>query len=280
MGGEFRTASPCTTGCGPTSSTPEDGSLDGVTLALLSKRFESVVRKMTNTLFRTARSGIINSARDFSCCILTGQGELLATAESLPIHVMSGPELVAKIMSEFHPDLRRGDAFLHNSPYHGNSHAADHCVLAPVVDDAGAHRFTAFVKAHMADCGNSRPTSYMPTARDVYEEGALIFPCVKIQDGYRDRQDVVRMCEARIRVPDQWRGDQLGLIGSARIGEQELLALGEDVGWELLDMYVRDWLNYSEERMIAAIRALPAGESTAENAHDPFPVLRRASRSG
>ena len=50
---------------------------------------------------------------------------MLAMAESLPIHVMSGPDLMARDMKEIHPTLRRGDAFLHNSPYHGNSHAAD-----------------------------------------------------------------------------------------------------------------------------------------------------------
>src|SRR5947199_10197336 len=104
--------------------------LDGVTLAVLTKRFEGVVRKMTNTLFRTARSGVINSARDFSCCVLTADAELLVAAESLPIHVMSGPDLIARTMTEYHPVLRAGDAFLHNSPYHGNSHAADHCIVA------------------------------------------------------------------------------------------------------------------------------------------------------
>jgi len=66
---------------------PRSSGLDGVTLAVLTKRFEGVVRKMTNTLFRTARSGVINSARDFSCCILTADDEMLVAAESLPIHI-------------------------------------------------------------------------------------------------------------------------------------------------------------------------------------------------
>ena len=245
--------------------------VDGVTLALLTKRFEGVVRKMTNTLFRTARSGVINSARDFSCCILTADAELLVAAESLPIHVMSGPDLIARTMKELHPVLRAGDAFLHNSPYHGNSHAADHCMVAPVVDSEGEHRFTVLVKAHLADCGNASPTSYSPTARDVYEEAALIFPCVRIQEDYQHREDVVRMCKARIRVPELWWGDYLGLLGSVRIGERELLALGGEVGWDALDAYVDAWFDYSERRMIAAIQRLPSGRVTARTAHDPFP---------
>ena len=54
------------------------------------------------------------------------------------------------------PICRRGDAFLHNSPYHGNSHAADHCIIVPVIDDDGVLRFIVLAKAHQADCGNSR----------------------------------------------------------------------------------------------------------------------------
>ena len=43
--------------------------LDGVELAILFNRFEGIVRKMSNTLYRTGRSGVLNRARDFSCCI-------------------------------------------------------------------------------------------------------------------------------------------------------------------------------------------------------------------
>lgn len=244
---------------------------DGVDLALITNRFEGIVRKMTNTLFRTARSGVINSARDFSACILTAGGELLAAAESLPIHTLCGPDLIVMAMREFHPELRRGDAFLHNSPYHGNSHAADHCMLAPVIDDEGVHRFTVLVKAHVADCGNASPTSYVPGARDVYEEGALIFPCVKVQEGYEFLEDVMRMCELRIRVPEQWRGDNLGMLGAVRVGEQAVMKLGEEIGWERLAEYTGQWFDYSERRMIAAIAELPSGCVSATSVHDPFP---------
>jgi N-methylhydantoinase B len=194
-------------------------------LALLSNRFEGVARAMMNTLLRTARSAILNTARDFSCCVLTRDDELLTMAESLPIHVMSGPDLIARYLKQSHPTLRRGDAFLHNSPYHGNSHAADWCVVVPVIDDDGMHRYTVLAKAHLADCGNAVPTTYVADAKDVYNEGALIFPCVKVQEDYRNRDDVLRMAQVRIRVPELWYGDFLALLGAARIGERRVLEL-------------------------------------------------------
>ena len=159
---------------------------------------------------------------------------------------MSGPDLMAARIRLLHPDLRRGDAFLHNSPYHGNSHAADHCLIVPVIDDDGVHRFTVLGKAHQADCGNALPTTYHAAARDVYEEGALIFDAVRVQRDYEDIDDVIRMCRLRIRVPEQWWGDYLALVGAVRIGERRLLELGAEVGWEALEQYSREWFDYSE----------------------------------
>lgn len=243
--------------------------LDGHRLALLNNRFEGIVRAMTNTLLRTSRSAILNTARDFSCCILTADHRMLAMAESLPIHVMSGPDLMARCMADFYPDLKRGDAFLHNSPYHGNSHAADWTILVPVIDDEGVHRFTVMSKAHLADCGNAIPTTYSAGARDVYEEGALIFPCVKVQEDYQDREDVLRIAKIRIRVPDLWHGDFLALLGASRIGERKLLELLDDIDEDELSAYPDEWFDYSEKLMIDAIRKLPSASTQTSAWHDP-----------
>ena len=246
--------------------------MDGSALALLTARMEGIARKMANTLHRTGRSGILTIARDFSCVVLTAKHELLATAESLPIHVLRGPDIMAKTMADNHPVLKRGDAFLHNSPYHGCTHPADHSILIPVIDDQGVHRFTVLAKAHQADCGNALPTTYMGAAKDVYAEGALIFPAVKIQDKYEHVMDIIRMCQLRIRVPEQWWGDYLATLGAARVGERELLALGAEIGWDKLEAYTQQWFDYSERRMIDVIRAMPKGRVTRKSTHDAFPA--------
>jgi N-methylhydantoinase B len=240
-------------------------------LAVISHRFHAIVRKMQNTLARSGRSGVLNTARDFSCCILSADAQIVMTEHGPPIQGMGGPDLQALAMAQFYPELAAGDAFLHNSPYHGNTHPADHSIIVPVLDKENRHRFTVLAKAHQADCGNSIPTTYMLAARDVYEEGALIFPVVKVQQGYRDCEDIIRMCRARIRVPEQWWGDYLALLGTVRIGERALAGLATEVGWDELSGYAADWLDYSERRMIDAIRLLPAGKATVATRHDGFP---------
>lgn len=245
---------------------------DPAQLAVLNNRMQAIVRAMQNTLFRTARSGLINTGRDFSCCIVTADDELLASAESLPIHVMAGPDLIAKRMKELHPQLHAGDVFLHNSPYSGNSHPADHTLIAPVIDAEGRHQFSVLVKAHVADCGNSVPISYFSVARDVYHEGSLLFDCAKVEDQYTRVEDVLRMCKLRLRAPEMWWGDYLAMSGAIRTAERELLDLGAEYGWGALKDYVTAWFAYSEEAMDRAIRTLPAGKAVGRTNHDPLPV--------
>src|SRR6516165_8284288 len=133
--------------------------IDPILMAVLANRFDAIVREMTNTLFRAGRSAILNTAKDFSCCIVTGNDELLASVEGLQVHVL-GTGMQTRAMRELHGDLAAGDAFLHNDPYLGNTHTADHTILVPVFI-GGEHVFTTSAKAHQADCGNAEPTTYM-----------------------------------------------------------------------------------------------------------------------
>ena len=242
---------------------------DPVLLSVLANAFDGIVREMTNGLLRSARSSVINTARDFSCSILTADNQLLASAEGCPVHVF-GSEPLGESMSELHKDLAPGDAFLHNDPYRGNSHAADHSILVPIFID-GVHLFTGVAKAHQADCGNAIPTTFSPTARDVYEEGALIFPCVRIQRDYTDVADIIRMCRVRIRVPDQWYGDYLATVGAARIAERRVQELVAKHGIDTVTAFVDEWFDYSERLAASVIAEMPAGTMWGTTTHDPFP---------
>lgn len=242
---------------------------DPTLLAILANRIEAIGREMTNTLLRTARSQVISTARDFSCSIVTGDDRLLASSAGLPVHIF-GSHLQTIAMHELFDDIRDGDAYLHNDPYLGNTHHADHTILVPVFVE-GEHLFTAVAKAHQADIGNSLPTTYMPFARDVYEEGALSFPCVRIQRDRTDVDEVIRTARRRIRVPTIWYGDYLAALGSARIGERRLQELAQRYGMDTIKAFFESWFDYSERRMREGLRAIPTGRYVGRAAHDPIP---------
>jgi N-methylhydantoinase B len=81
-----------------------------VRTAILSSRMDSIAQKMQNTLFRTARSGVLNTAHDFSCVILIPDCRLLARYESLPIHTLIGPNLMCETVKRYHPVPRPATA--------------------------------------------------------------------------------------------------------------------------------------------------------------------------
>ena len=239
--------------------------MDGLALALMNNRFESVVRAMMNTLLRTARSAILNTARDFSCCILTADDEMLAMAESLPIHVMSGPDLMARYHEETHPTLRRGDAFLHNSPYHGNSHAPTGRARARRSTTRGPplHRPRQGPPGRLRQLGADH---LLAAATRCLRRGRAIFPCVKVQEDYQMRDDVLRMAGCGSACPSSGTATSWRCSGRPASVSARLLELLDEVGAETLDRYSSAWFDYSEQRMIAAIRAASAGHGRADTA--------------
>lgn len=247
-----------------------EAELDPVTVAVMANRLEGIVREMSNTLLRAGRSAVINQARDFSCSIVTGDHQLLAVAEGVPVHVF-GSHLQTASVPRFHTP-RDGDAYLHNDPYLGNTHPADHTIIVPVFFEGELLFYTA-AKAHQADIGNAAPTTYAANAADVYAEGALVFPCVRVHEDRKEIADIVRMCRSRIRVPEQWYGDFLAAVGSARIGERKLKEFVAQYGRERVKRFIRQWFDYSERRMAAAIAKVPSGTVTDHTRHDSTPAV-------
>ena len=202
-------------------------------------------------------------------------------AESLPIHMMSGPDLIARADAGRASGLAPRRRVPAQHPYNGNSHAADHCMFVPVIDDDGVHRFTVLAKAHQADCGNSQPTTYMADARDVYEEGALIFDaCPGPGRDYEDNEDVLRMLQTE-DPGARTSGGATTWRCSARCGWASAAwwSSATDSGWDTLERSSCDWFDYSEQLMSEAIARLPAARfSVEQRATTLTPGFRTVSR--
>lgn len=240
-------------------------------MTILSKKFENITNAMTQTLLRSARSGVINSARDFSSGITLGDGRQFMINDGLPIH-LGNINLAPEYALDHFDDISPGDCFLTNSPYAGNTHHADYTIFAPVFVEEEI-RFWVVNRAHQADVGAPEPTTYLPDAKTVYEEGPH-FPAVRIQEDYEDRKDIVRLCKMNIRAGEQqWYGDYRAQVAAVREGERRLEELCDEYGVDTVTTFTQDWLQYSNEMMRSEIRALDDQTLEYTAQHDPIPEI-------
>ena len=241
---------------------------DPMLLSVLSSRFGAILREMSNCVLRASKSGVIKIARDMSCAILTYDHRLVCIEECIPVHA-AAIDLTTRPLTEFFDDIEEGDAFLNNCPYTGVTHHADLTLCVPVYFN-GKPLFWTVSRAHHADVGAPIPSTYLPYAKTIYEEG-LHFPCVRVERGYKELRDIIRMARIKVRVPDLWYGDYLAQVGACRTAERRIKELVEKYGPETIAEFVEAWMAYGERRAAAAIRTLPAGTWTYENRHDPLP---------
>jgi N-methylhydantoinase B len=228
----------------------------------------AIARQMSDVVLRTARSGVINSARDFSSALLAGDGRALVIDEGLPVHVGSA-HLIPRAVLECFDDIEPGDCFLNNSPFLGNTHHADFTLCCPMFD-GDELAFWVMSRAHQADVGAPEPSTYLPFAATVQEEG-LHLPCVRVWRHGRERHDVLRLILARVRDQAACYADHLAQVGALRIGTRRLGELFARYGSDARRAFVEDWIDYSERMMAAAIARLPAGTWTVQAIHDPLP---------
>ncbi|HMM73162.1 MAG TPA: hydantoinase B/oxoprolinase family protein [Rhodocyclaceae bacterium] len=237
---------------------PAANNVDMFQMVILRRRFETIIREMVDTLFRSGRSGVLNTAMDFTCNIVDAKVRSITTALGLPIHAGAIDLIAREVKTKFKGRIADGDCYANNSGYHGNTHCGDFTLCVPVFV-AGRLAFYAIARAHLSDMGFPTPTTYGPMSKDVYEEGLQV-PCVRVQRNREDNTDVLDICKANIRAPERFYGDYLACLGAVRTGERALHKLCEEYGLETIEAFLDQYQAYAEDMAVAAIRKLPAGE--------------------
>jgi len=237
-------------------------------MTILSQKFESITQEMTQSLLRSARSGVINAARDFSSGITTYESETVMMDEGLPVH-LANLHLHPQYVMEKFDDISEGDLFLDNSPYAGATHHADYTLLAPVFYE-GEPMFWSINRAHQADVGAPEPTTYIQNAETIYQEGPH-FPGVRVEEDYEEKEDIIRMLKMNIRAGEsQWYGDFLAQVSAVRTGEEGLKDLCDEYGVEKVTAFLDAWFDYGEEMMRSEIGDLPDETIEYTARHDPI----------
>lgn len=240
---------------------------DTTTLEVIVNAAIYAAEEMGVVLRRTAYSPNIKDRLDFSCAVLSPEGELAAQAEHIPVHLGSmavGVKETMRVLEGEGLGLGEGDVVLVNDPYIAGTHLNDVLVLKPVY--AGG-RLVAIVanKAHHVDVGGSVPGSVGGDVEELVQEG-IIMPPVKIVEGGSLRLDVLRILEANVRTPRFLRGDLKAQIAALNVGERMIKRLADKYGSAAL-LQAWEWaFDYSERYIRGVLEELGIdSEASAED---------------
>jgi len=243
---------------------------DPVMLEIFNNLFMSIAEQMGLRLQNTAYSVNIKERLDFSCAIFDADGNLVANAPHMPVHLGSMGESIKTVMRENAGRMRAGDVYVLNDPYNGGTHLPDVTVISPVFDAAGQDiLFYVGSRGHHADIGGTTPGSMPPDSHHIEQEGVLInnFKLVDGLDG------VLREAEARAlltgarypaRNPDQNMADLRAQVAANQKGVEELHRMVAHFGLDVVRAYMGHVQDNAEEAVRRVIGALKDGAFTLE----------------
>jgi 5-oxoprolinase (ATP-hydrolysing) len=236
---------------------------DPVMLEVFNNLFMNIAEQMGLRLQNTAYSVNIKERLDFSCALFDAQGQLIANAPHMPVHLGSMSESIRSVI-ERNPGMRAGDVFVLNDPYHGGTHLPDITVVTPVYLDEGDSRAAFFVasRGHHADIGGITPGSMPPFSRSIAEEGVLIDNFKLVEGGRLREAELLALLQSGpfpSRNPAQNLADLRAQIAANEKGVQELRAMVAQYGRETVSAYMQHVQDNAEESVRRVITALKDG---------------------
>jgi len=233
---------------------------DPVMLEVFNNLFMNIAEQMGLRLQNTAHSVNIKERLDFSCALFDAQGQLIANAPHMPVHLGSMSESIRTVI-ERNPGMREGDVFMLNDPYHGGTHLPDVTVVTPVYLQPGDARpgFYVASRGHHADIGGSTPGSMPPFSSTIDEEGVRFDNFLLVRDGQLREPELLRaLTEGRwpARNPAQTVADLRAQIAANEKGVQELRAMVAQFGRATVAAYMQHVQDNAEESVRRVITAL------------------------
>ena len=236
---------------------------DPVMLEVFNNLFMHVAEQMGVVLENTAHSVNIKERLDFSCGVFDPEGDLIANAPHMPVHLGSMGDSVKTILAQRRDTMKRGDAFMLNAPYNGGTHLPDVTVVTPVFGADGKELiFSVACRAHHADIGGKTPGSMPATSRTIHEEGVLIDNVVLVDAGKLQESAVRKLLASDVhpaRNPDRNIADFKAQIAANTRGVAELGAIVDHFGLDVVHAYMNHIKRNAEECVRGAIATLRDG---------------------
>jgi 5-oxoprolinase (ATP-hydrolysing) len=240
--------------------------VDPVMLEIFNNLFMSIAEQMGSTLENTSYSVNIKERLDFSCAVFDPQGNLVANAPHMPVHLGSMSDSIRTIIRERSGSISPGDVYVLNAPYNGGTHLPDITVITPVFDPEGT-RILFFVasRGHHADVGGISPGSMPPNSRTVEEEGVLIDNFLLVEKGrFREKEtrELLASGDYPARNPEQNIADLKAQIAANEKGVQELRRMVDHFSLDVVHAYMSHVQDNAEEQVRRVLDVLADGSFT------------------
>ena len=236
--------------------------VDPVLLEVFNNLFMNIAEQMGLQLQNTAYSVNIKERLDFSCALFDAEGNLIANAPHMPVHLGSMGESIKTVIRENAGQMHPGDVFVLNDPYHGGTHLPDVTVITPVyLDDGEQPIFYVGSRGHHADIGGISPGSMPPFSTRIEEEGVQIDNVKLVDRGHLREKEMLELLasgEYPSRNPQQNMADLKAQIAANEKGVQELRKMVDQFGLDVVQAYMKHVQDNAEESVRRAITKLAA----------------------
>ncbi|WP_405509953.1 hydantoinase B/oxoprolinase family protein [Streptomyces cyaneofuscatus] len=232
--------------------------VDPVMLEVFNSLFMSIAEQMGVRLENTAHSVNIKERLDFSCALFDADGNLIANAPHIPVHLGSMGESIKEVLRRNEGTLRPGDVYAINDPYHGGTHLPDVTVVTPVFE-GDELRFLVASRGHHAEIGGTTPGSMPAFSRTIHEEGVLFDNWLLVRDGTlreAETRDLLTSAPYPSRSPDTNLADLRAQIAANEKGIAELRRMTDQFGADVVQAYmghVQDNAEESVRRIVARL---------------------------
>lgn len=223
-------------------------------LEIYQNILSSIAEEMGVVLIRAGFSPNIKERRDLSCAIFQANGEMIAQAAHIPIHLASMSFAVRAVLSM--PNINEGDILILNDPFRGGTHLPDVTCIMPIFQKEKIEFFVA-TRAHHADIGGLTPGS-MPLSTKIDEEGILISPSKLYRKGRVNKKLFKDILNAT-RDPEEREGDFNAQVGALELGEKRLSETIAKYSLKKVKQAGNKLLDYSEKIMKRVIKEIPDG---------------------
>lgn len=261
--------------------------IDAVTIEIIGNLLLSITEEIGYVIIRSAYSTNIKERRDLSTAVFDSEGNMVAQAEHVAMHLGSLLGIVKEVLKKYDKkDIKPGDMFISNDPYGGGgTHLPDITVVAPVFAKDTLIGWVANL-AHHSDVGGKVPGSTSGDANSIFQEGLKI-PIVKVCENGETNTSIFDFIMSNSRVPKERYGDLQAQVAANKVGIKRMLEAYKRYDDILTDSMI-ELQDYAYRKLKSGIEKLNDGvyefkdymDDGGVASPDPIPICLKITIKG